>query len=103
VDGMTRALQPLPRSPRRHNGKSPHPNFPARPTAIAFEKFVMPGLVPGIHVVVAGMRESGREIEPDRAAWMAGTSPAMTEDAMFQCASPQARQGDCSRLARAKG
>jgi hypothetical protein len=32
--------------------------------------FVMPGLVPGIHVLL----RSGKE-----KAWMAGTSPAMTE------------------------
>jgi hypothetical protein len=32
-------------------------------------RFVMPGLVPGIHVFTAG---------PRRKTWMAGTSPAMT-------------------------
>jgi hypothetical protein len=33
-------------------------------------KFVMPGLVPGIHVLVASLQEK---------TWMAGTSPAMTK------------------------
>jgi hypothetical protein len=32
-------------------------------------KFVMPGLVPGIHVVTA---------RAEQKTWMAGTSPAMT-------------------------
>jgi len=33
-------------------------------------KFVMPGLVPGIHVLAANLA---------RKTWMAGTSPAMTK------------------------
>jgi hypothetical protein len=38
-------------------------------TSYATPSIVMPGLVPGIHVFLAEKRK----------AWMAGTSPAMTE------------------------
>jgi hypothetical protein len=37
-------------------------------------KFVMPGLVPGIHDLAALEQEK---------TWMAGTSPAMTEKGIF--------------------
>jgi hypothetical protein len=37
-------------------------------------KFVMPGLVPGIHVLAAVKREK---------TWMAGTSPAMTKKSLL--------------------
>jgi hypothetical protein len=37
---------------------------------LEFFKFVMPGLVPGIHVFMLATQKT----------WMAGTSPAMTEN-----------------------
>jgi hypothetical protein len=39
-----------------------------RGASLARAKFVMPGLVPGIHVLLLAAK-----------AWMAGTSPAMTK------------------------
>src|SRR5258708_850825 len=42
---------------------------PGRVASLLAEKFVMPGFVPGIHVLAATKRKT----------WMAGSSPAMTE------------------------
>jgi len=58
-------------------GFSRHPESLTRKAANNFRRFfefVMPGLVPGIHVLAAFEA---------RKTWMAGTSPAMTKKMKF--------------------
>src|SRR5260221_2465165 len=52
---------------------------------VRWAQLVMPGLVPGIHVL--GQREA-------RKTWMAGSSPAMTEKSNPQITMLQIRLGD---------